>query len=1036
MDFSFARAWVWGIDKDVDATVKAGGPDGDGDGAPDATFEYTLTPSASIRYTEWQLSGTITVENPNPWPVEATAVADLVDLGEGLSCSIVDVGPLPEGSVTIPGEGTRTFDVRCTYTGEIETFDGILTGKNVARVEWDADQAFSPTDAAQYTLPANAIETSNVLIDQWAVITDDLAGQEPVTLGTCEASRFAAATGTGVRSCTVDPAFAEDWGGTWDAEAGTFRYSLTHRVPRTGLWLEDGYYTNTATATPFTPPADPDDTPSYGEPVTDDVTVQVLAYDLALRSWVAGVYRSPSQGPVIERTGEIDVQGRPGPIYPVPYSSFDQEADILPGDYLAKDVLVFNQGNSTARVTELTYAMPPGMMLAAAEVQQHAWTLERGGGLTVDGLTGDRAVLDLSGYETAVLGSKEHLVVEIWLQLESVEWFLNQAHWHQQAGDTPQVTGGPSPKFTGTEWEGHEILRYRYELESKLGQLHVSLDGYAEITGFEGWLPAGLDEPVEEPADSPSPEPSGAPEPQPQAGGPEQVVRRMAAVGEVLVAPVVTAARALWGVVVTALDDDVVGAENAEGQWLTDVLDIDSTPGDENHLTEAVLDNAMDTNPVSGEHCTYDLDAIDEDDHDGETVRVLILTSPEDEDLVYDAALRVWTEGIYRLDADGTPVQLFESHADDEHPGPDTWLSHTAADDDKLDVEVGDLLVLAIHLFNQGNTWLRIDELTHHIPDGFDLAPEDLVEHIAFNDEHSLWETNDGWLVDPTHPENALVYLPERDWARDDIVLAPDDGRPGGRDEHEVHLTLIVTPAVFGDADAEEAEVHNFTEISRMSGLVPVEVAPQADGLVEDVVEVREAEQASRTAFRPMLAVEAAVMPAVVSALAAEPVTPQTPGWAWAPVEDVDSTPDNANVAWVDGAVSFRSYEDNEIHENATEPYDETHPAYALYGADPYQREGRFATALLVDVDNDEDDHDGLRTVVARTVTPVERVLGEQGSRSSLRLPFTGLPAILPRTGAGVLLSLMITVGLLASGLGLRRATREADAPAPRHRRR
>jgi len=199
MDFFFARAWVWDIDKDADAHEKLAGPDSDADGVPDATFAYTATPSARIESTTWTLTGEITVSNPNPWEVDATAVVDIERLDEATSCTVAG----GDDRVTIPaadaaGPGTRTFAVTCTYDGlDLNSLDGILHGVNVARVTWDAEQAYSASDMAEVRLPASEIETTRTLTNQHAVITDDFAGtvEFPVTLGHCTASLLASATG-------------------------------------------------------------------------------------------------------------------------------------------------------------------------------------------------------------------------------------------------------------------------------------------------------------------------------------------------------------------------------------------------------------------------------------------------------------------------------------------------------------------------------------------------------------------------------------------------------------------------------------------------------------------------------------------------------------------------------------------------------------------------------------------------------------------------------------------------------------------------
>ena len=608
IDGRLQRTYPWEITKRVDGdsvravtagSVNAANPSGT------ATFDYAVVVTPlPLADAAWALAGTIEVANPNPWDVDVTVSSLLEGLGDA-ECVVLD----PEGTAPA-AEVPRTVAAgetdELTYSCGIGSLPTSYEVTSIAVVQWDAAEAFSPSGAvrAAATLPADAWETEPV--NETITVVDDKSVP-------------------GAREVLGEVTW-------WDTSAEdapqdvTFTYPLTVRGPVVADEDHRAIHVNTAWI---------DELPH----LRDDAVVEAITYDLALRTWVSAVYPDTASAvadtPVMRRTaegatdddtalatGSWDLRRRPGPIFAVPYSTFDQDVDIHPGDILAKDILVTNQGDHDARVRQLTYYMPAGMTLAA--VQEYPWQVMTGGGVAGEYGTGDAAVLTLSeadalllryGTDPQLLEEGEGASVRIYLQLEDEAWF-DAAGFAADQRATIYATGGNSPKFTFD-------LPVVTELPEKLGRDYHDLEGFAEITAFEGWV----EQPVVAPEPAPVPEPAPGPvDVEAQAAEPQ--AHLMAAEPEP-----VSVLGGLWALVTdlfrgpTAMADEVAPVQ---GRWESGVLDIDSLPADRNHLLtepgKGYFDNAMDTRFVGNElyeHCTYDLGYDDEDDHDGETVRVV-----------------------------------------------------------------------------------------------------------------------------------------------------------------------------------------------------------------------------------------------------------------------------------------------------------------------------------------------------------------------------------------------------------------------------
>ena len=380
------------------------------------------------------------------------------------------------------------------------------------------------------------------------------------------------------------------------------------------------------------------------------------------------------------------------------------------------------------------------------------------------------------------------------------------------------------------------------------------------------------------------------------------------------------------------------------------------------------------------------VDPSDDDASDAEAT-VGVCTEP-----VHDLALRIWTEEVYRWlqGADGTWAwtSIYDLHAPDHETGPAHAIPYATYDDPTVELQVGDVLVYAMHIFNQGTEATRAAEIVFWGAPGFVSAPTTIT---AFTDQ----EHNAGWYEDLR--DGHLTYDVARDPDRASMALLPGESM-------ELHLTRMVTQQAVEAARANGGVVNAFAEISRVEGLVRVD---------EDAMDAQEMLAAfkaadaggSNGAGGRTAGSSARLMAALATRLRVEAFDAPL-GWAWQEVDDVDSAPDRINGAIDErtGAITNALYWDNEIHGSA-EAYNPL-----------VHRQG-------VNQANDEDDHDGLTLRFAT-------------SRGSERLPITGpvvtqpvtRPAVLrflPTTGASTAILALIAAAFIGLGAALVRRRKE-----------
>ncbi len=168
---AYDSSYTWTIDKSVDKTridTTSGGA---------ATFTYTVTATPTPHETNYRVTGTISVHNPNTVPVSGVS---LVDSMTGGTCSITGT----TAGFTVAAGATATFDYTCTFATK-----PIGAQTNTATATWTAGQPYGTTGTASGTAPADfAAATVNITGGQTTVITDDKTDPaNPVILGTADA---------------------------------------------------------------------------------------------------------------------------------------------------------------------------------------------------------------------------------------------------------------------------------------------------------------------------------------------------------------------------------------------------------------------------------------------------------------------------------------------------------------------------------------------------------------------------------------------------------------------------------------------------------------------------------------------------------------------------------------------------------------------------------------------------------------------------------------------------------------------------------
>ncbi len=183
---SFTRTYAWGITKGVDK------PEIDIAQGGSATFNYNVNVTHdSGTDSAWQVSGTITVSNPNSGEAITADVTDAV--GDGGTC-VVTGGT----GVSIPKSGSVTLNYTCTYASAPSP----SSGTNTATATWDKAAYFTPDGSAKGTHTFNFGPVSPTIVNGSVTVTDTLGG----SLGTVTYTDSSPKTFTYSHTFTGDPA--------------------------------------------------------------------------------------------------------------------------------------------------------------------------------------------------------------------------------------------------------------------------------------------------------------------------------------------------------------------------------------------------------------------------------------------------------------------------------------------------------------------------------------------------------------------------------------------------------------------------------------------------------------------------------------------------------------------------------------------------------------------------------------------------------------------------------------------------------------
>jgi hypothetical protein len=211
---SFTRTYNWGISKSATPTLieKLGGGT--------ATVSYTVIANETgFTDSNFALTGSITVSNPNDWEAITTTVTEIA------GCSVTN-----GGNVSVPASSSVTLSYSCA-------FGSGASGTNTATATWNAATFFTPDGTATGSKPF-AFTTPTNLVNATVTPTDAFNGGAGVNLCTLASGTPCTLTATDSTPFTTQ----------------TYTYTRTVAVPTTNCTT----YPNTATVVlPTNPPANP-----------------------------------------------------------------------------------------------------------------------------------------------------------------------------------------------------------------------------------------------------------------------------------------------------------------------------------------------------------------------------------------------------------------------------------------------------------------------------------------------------------------------------------------------------------------------------------------------------------------------------------------------------------------------------------------------------------------------------------------------------------------------------------------------------------
>ncbi|MGL3804483.1 prealbumin-like fold domain-containing protein [Paeniglutamicibacter sp. R2-26] len=160
---SYDRDYDWTIDKSV-----APGRQTVNSATANVPFTYgVLVKAGEPKDSNFKVTGTITVENPNQSALNAVTLADSLP---GATCSISTAGGnTVNGPISIPS-GTSTFDYTCAMPAGT---NGKTTGTNTATATWNKASYFGTSGQAQGTAGFDFSKVTPTVTDDKVTVTDD-----------------------------------------------------------------------------------------------------------------------------------------------------------------------------------------------------------------------------------------------------------------------------------------------------------------------------------------------------------------------------------------------------------------------------------------------------------------------------------------------------------------------------------------------------------------------------------------------------------------------------------------------------------------------------------------------------------------------------------------------------------------------------------------------------------------------------------------------------------------------------------------------
>ncbi|HKS50722.1 MAG TPA: hypothetical protein VJS67_02500 [Pseudonocardiaceae bacterium] len=164
---AFTRTYTWGITKNVDKDTQNIADGGS------ATFNYTVAVTHDDGTdSDWQVTGKITVTNPNSVGFNGINVTDKIDNGGACQVQNGSPGNVDPSNAVIPASGSVDFPYTCTYSSAPSP----SSGTDTATATWDKTAYNTPDSSASGQATADFGTANPKIVDDSASVSDTLGG--------------------------------------------------------------------------------------------------------------------------------------------------------------------------------------------------------------------------------------------------------------------------------------------------------------------------------------------------------------------------------------------------------------------------------------------------------------------------------------------------------------------------------------------------------------------------------------------------------------------------------------------------------------------------------------------------------------------------------------------------------------------------------------------------------------------------------------------------------------------------------------------